>query len=351
MEIVSSTLLRSGPVALFTKFETDFYVLETEPDPECNIWKEKATECHWCPVEWFEAFKAHVPGRNYGQKDFAVRAGDIDWSQYDLVMSVDVSVPQRITRQFPSVVWCYYVREDKTPSYGKSFEGLIDGQDIFLSQQFQPARRSSRGSHIVDFPYHLQYYGCFHDLFDRGQRETSREGVFLEHHTVRGLTETQLRQLCAFGSVNSTALQPGSLEQFPLSDIVHRTMEPAFRDLLLQSKYFLKCGGRSVFGLASIEAIAAGCLALGNPGEYGNGFLFNRYTSISSFEDALQKIAILEKSANLYRREVARQRSMVDHLCYMRPVFDLFERARTLRGNRCGSFEFGGERSARKIFP
>jgi hypothetical protein len=42
---------------------------------------------------------------------------------------------------------------------------------------------------------------------------------------------------------------------------------------------------------------------------------------------------------------------MVDHLCYMRPVFDLFERARTLRGNRCGSFEFGGERSARKIFP
>ena len=65
-EMLQSTLLRSGPIGLFTTFETDFLILRTEPDPECNIWREKWDPLRWCPVEWFESFRDHVPGRDHG---------------------------------------------------------------------------------------------------------------------------------------------------------------------------------------------------------------------------------------------------------------------------------------------
>ncbi len=189
---------------MFRKLHADFHLVETEPDPECNVWREKWTECRWCPIEWFEAFRESIPGRPYGQKAFAVNAADIDWGQYQIVVSVDVPVPARITRQFPSVAWCYYIREPKTSSYGKSRVRPIAGQDLFLNQGFRKLP-SGLARHEVEFPYYLQSFGCFHDLFSIARDESGRRGTFLEHQAAGCLDAEQLRVLSQFGPVDSTA--------------------------------------------------------------------------------------------------------------------------------------------------
>src|SRR5205085_8321686 len=110
----------------------------TEDDPECAIWREKSDPLGWAPAEWFESFRDHVPGRDHGQSRYAVRADDVDWNAFDLVISVDVSVPARIPRKFPAVGRAYYVRELKAPSWKASFDRPVAGQDLFLNHLFRP---------------------------------------------------------------------------------------------------------------------------------------------------------------------------------------------------------------------
>lgn len=328
VSIIRSTLGRPGPVALFTKFDADFYIVETEPDPECNIWKEKWTERRWCPIEYFEKFREKVPGRKYGQKVFAVKAKTVDWGKYDIVISNDISVPERITRNYPQVVWCYYIREVTTSSYKNSHMQPIRGQDISLNQRFRPVRLSPKVMpHEIEFPYHLHYSGCFQEMCNFPFDDNNRSGIFLEHHTVADLDSTQLERLKSFGTVRSTAILPeGTVDRWEESQS-RRTMDPEFMEDFMKSKYFVKCGGRAVWGTAMVEAIAMGCLVIGDPKVMPHGFIYDKYTTVSTFSDVIARISFLEKNEKIYQRVLMRQRRLVDYLCYIRPSLELFKNA------------------------
>lgn len=323
-EIVSSTILRTGPVALFTRFGADFILLETEEDEECAIWKEKWTANQWAPLEYFESFRNHIPGRDYGNGKFAVKAGDVDWNAFDIVISSDVSVPERITRKYPAVAWCYYVREIKTPSYVNSRLAPIKGQDLHLNHQFRPRRFLRRlPSHEVEFPYHLQYYACFNEVFGQPVNDETRRGVLLEHHSGTALERSELDSLEQFGPLVSTAFDPPGVNIDSNARPIRRTIDPEYLPYLLNSKYFLKLAGRGTFGTAIVEAIASGCLVLAVPGLTGIDFLFSRHTRVSGISDTVQRLTEFERKPDLYRKELTRQRRMVDYLCYRRPIGEL----------------------------
>ena len=55
LELIKSTLLRTGPVALFTELNADFRIVETVDDPECQVWKERATILKWASLDFFPA--------------------------------------------------------------------------------------------------------------------------------------------------------------------------------------------------------------------------------------------------------------------------------------------------------
>lgn len=337
-ELISSTLLRSGPVALFSKFSADFYIVHTEADEECNIWKEKSTDCKWCPIEYFEYFRDHVPGRNYGQRDFSYSVYAIDWKKYDIVISLDICIPARLTRHYPSVAWCYFVKEVKTPSYAKSLVSCIHGYDLFLNQSFCLGLDRLRfPRHVVEFPYHLQYFGCFHEVFSLSEINYNRSGIFLDHHSGLVLSEKELEKLRQFGPLSGTSLVETSKTDTTSTGtplIPNRTMDKNFLNVLVRSKFFLKCGGRNVFGTASVEAIACGCLALTVIGQHGQSHIFNENTSASSLSELLKKIQNLENNPELYRQEVYRQRKLINYLCYFRPSVHLFHMAKKIIENR-----------------
>lgn len=324
-ELILSTLLRTGPVALFTELNADFRIVETVDDPECQIWQERATVLKWDSLEFFASYREQIPERDYGQKRWAMPLDEIDWNHYDIVISMDVCVPERITRKHRKTLWCYYVREIKASSYAASLEKAAPGQDVVLNHKFRLHPTNNR-SHVLEFPYHLQRPGCFHRLFGLDPPDTTdRRGVFVDHHTMVQLTSEQRNALGEFGPVAST-IHVGTREIIPTSEqLARRTMDDDLRERLLNSRYFLITPGqRRVFGTALIEAIAAGCLAIGSPDAFGDhGYIFNHATAASDFAEALQKMRQLEKIGDAYVREVSRQRTLIDYACFVRPLGDL----------------------------
>ena len=324
LEIVSSTLMRSGPVALFTRFNADFLILETEPDEECQAWAEKAKDLGWYEVSTLEKLKTQIPGREYGHARFAQNCRNIDWSDFDIVISLDVSVPASVTKEYPDTLWCYYIREPKTNAYANSRYAPIRGQDIFLNQTFASSTRS-HAPHSLCFPYYLQYYGCLHELLGVPLEFSSpRKQIFLEHQTASTLSPQDILRLKEFGTLDSTSMpdpkvtsfhEPNQKCQRPLRDILRS---------MLASKYFIACPNhRMVWANAAVEAIAAGALVIGNPDFHIHKELFSRRTSVRTIEEMLQAISHFESKPGLYDSELNRQRRVIDHLCFWRPVRDL----------------------------
>jgi len=85
---------RLRPVALFTKHLAKFMILETVEDEECEIWKERATELKWDSLEFYRSYQKKIPGRDYGQNKYARKVEEIDWSDFDIVISGKLNPPQ-----------------------------------------------------------------------------------------------------------------------------------------------------------------------------------------------------------------------------------------------------------------
>ncbi len=83
-----------------------------------------------------------------------------------------------------------------------------------------------------------------------------------------------------------------------------------------------------------VEAIAAGCLAIGDPTQHSCPFLFEKETSACSVEEVAERIRAFEADASLYRWIVRRQRALIDYLCYTRPLLELMRTAERVRSTR-----------------
>lgn len=312
-------------MGLLTEFSAQFLIVCTEETDECRVWQERATALHWESLEFFSSYRDRVPGRGYGQQEIAVRACDVDWSEFDIVISIDVSVPAEVAQQFPHTLWCYFIREVKAPSYGASLKAAIRGYDCVLNHCFR-LRKPKQASHVLEFPYHLQFYGCFHQLFSTPlPSQGDRHGTFVDHHTMIILSPDERLAIHEFGPVAST-VHPGDREVIPTTEtLARRTMDPDLKVRLMNSRFFLVTPGiRKVFGTALVEAIAAGCVAIGSPNAFGNhGFFFNRFTSASNTHEAVEKMRKLSSNPALLAREAARQRMMIDYVCFVRPLNDL----------------------------
>lgn len=324
-ELITSTLLRTGPVSLFTDLKADFRIVETVDDPECQVWQERATALKWDTLEFFSSYRDRIPGRDYGQSRWAESPDVIDWAGYDIVVSMDVSVPARITSRHPDVLWCYYVREIKAPSYRASLKAPAIGQDVVLNHHFR-LQRPELPDHVLEFPYHLQRPGCFHNLFGRPETPFFRRtGVFVDHHTMIDLPSEKRSALQEFGPVAST-LHEGDREVIPTSEkLARRTMDDDLREQLLNSRYFLMTPGqRLVFGTAMVEAVAAGCLIIGNPESLArHAFFLNTNTSAINSSEAVHVMKRLDANPDVAVAELTRQRQLVEYLCYVRPMLEL----------------------------
>jgi hypothetical protein len=308
-ELLRSSLKHPGPLALATLFGADFYIMKLNDSPECSIWRQKITYCGK-PERFFshmitEPFRQGERGHDQPQGAFALASDDIEWSNYDIVISIDIAVPARIVTKFSNVLWCYCISERCMPAYWISLTKNLAGYDIFLNQRFGLKKPWQRKGEI-NWPFNILYDGCFDDII--GSAGTERDpSIFIESHAFAALSPRARRRLEELGEVRTT--RPRTL------DIVQD---------LRRSKYFLQLDGRRrLWGNAMIEAVAAGCLALGRFGWHKNGALFTEATHVRDLDAALAAIAGLERDPQAYAAARDQQRRLLDYYCLAQPLLDL----------------------------
>jgi hypothetical protein len=313
-ETIFSSTLRSGPVGLFTCFDTDFVIVDVAEDVECSIWKEKVYHCEHGPEELFLSFKTrpYVMGK-VGSGAFAQNVDDIDWSEYDIVISLDIAIPRRIVDSHKSVLWAYYVTEGCMGSYNVSTWKLIAGYDCFLNMAFR--LDSATAAHEINAPYHLHYFGCFSDL-DQGlfTPDVSRTGVVLDTTSMRNAPPEIIQRISNLVGVNECG-----------GDIRNHLAG------MCKSKYYLRVGGGAKQGNSIPEAVSAGCLYLANRGEFNNADLFTDDTYVDSWESAIAAIERFEADDELFQANLRKQRAHIDYTCFLRPMAELIQRLQLKR--------------------
>jgi hypothetical protein len=315
--MVESSNWRSGPIGLWEAFDTEFHVVKEDLAPECQVGKT-----HWSQYVlgwdiWPEGYEAEI-------------ADDIDWSKYDVVITIDVAIPTRIVKKYTEVLWCYYFIEGGPTGIDTIFKGSpFYGYNLFLNHRLGKERLSGHSQQVVsmlrnrravlDFPYYLQSCSSIQSLYPEYAGH-SRTGITLAHHSYKVLTARQFEALSAFGQI---------FETYKTISDIHR--------LELISKYFIMLpeGQRSA-GLALIESISAGSLVLA-PSHKVWGFpeIVSETLDFKNFESLLRVLELLESNPEVYLREQKRQAEKVQNWCFENPVYNLGMMLEAFRKSKC----------------
>ncbi len=303
-ETVLSSIKRSGPVALLSRWGADFRIVYTEESDGCDVWKQKWTDGRQRPLDYYYNLRknANIHGQTElgGQSDHAIHVDDVNWSAYDLVISLDIAVPTRIVKANPGTVWAYWISEPCMREYKLSMIRPFPGYDFFLNQRFWDRIVPVLAPHEIDFPYCFQCTGCFADVI---QPRSDKLGVIVESHTKDELGKEQRAALANFGPV--------------------RQIEGSIQDVLeglTASRYWVRLGGRPLWGNGMIEALACGCIGLADPSYFKNRSLFTQNSAVDDFKTLITRIEVLEEDERL-RVALARAQAMrLDEFAYFRPM-------------------------------
>jgi len=319
-KLALSTLKTFGPLSLFTRYQTDFFIVRLPADPECQVWREfyagdpdpvASARIH----EGFRNYRpADEPPGSPSQGDLAVDPESVDWGRYDAVIVQDLCLPARITRNFPRVLWSYCIGETGSASFKESFRRPAGGYSLYLNGSSRRWRvRPGLRSHVLEFPYIVQDFQTHVALGAKPWPD--RSGILLEVNT-------------------ASAIPPairGRLEK--ITPVVDNVGTPAERLARLHnSRYFVQMTPKRLWGNSLNEAVAAGCLGLANPGSMPNnrsllmpGLIPADWNSLLSLLEYLQ--ADRTRAVETWRA----QQAVAKWLLWDRPLTEWEERMRTFR--------------------
>jgi hypothetical protein len=224
-------------------------------------------------------------------------------------------------------MWCYYFIEGGPTGIEEQFRGSpYYGYNVFLNHRLATAELTAESSAarqmratrraVLDFPYYMQSADSVRRLYPE-LATAPRTGICLSHHSRSVIEDVELTALKEIGPVFT--------EWTDITDI--HVAE-------LQSTYFLvHPESRPSAGLALIEAVSAGCLALA-PSHRLWGFpeLVVPELDFDSFEHLLSVLERLEADPDFAQRCRSEQRRRVQDWCYANPAKNLemlFEAFRT----------------------
>lgn len=312
-EILFSSIMRVGPFALISELNADFYIIKEELEQETQIYRKIIPNVtpylHMLKTETADKMPHHEfikPGSPYPNGKFAVSCDEVNWGDYDIVISVNVCLPTRVVMKYPQTLFAYMIGEANMAMKKARF-----GYDITLNQMARGIVAKHLGGE-VDFPYTFLNSTTLADVMkDALGRESKKQGIFME--------------------INSTTERPVTKvpQHFkPLVDngydiILHRQNIKENLTAIYDSKYFLKMGGRTIRGNSVAEAISLGSLAIMNREQVIHKELIIDECNVKTMDEALKLINKLEKENSLYNALLEKQRKVLASLFFEIPLQSL----------------------------
>ena len=323
-DFVASSNGHTGCLSFLHELGAELILVRVPPDPECATWLEKF-HGDVDPQAHRRAFEQRAVEETFGspagprtRRDVARTVDEIDWKRFDLVVSLDISIPARIVRRYPQVVWAYMITESGMPSYRSSHSRPLHGYDLFLNQRSRrfPVR-PWKASHEIDLPWAFQTKECYH------WNPRSDDGfVGMDNHTWKIFKDRQL-----FVPEKNPAVR---IHGSPLD----------FLGQYARCRYFLRMGSRKTWGTSLLEASCAGCLVLGEPRSVVNTGPLISPLVVHDQKELQHRLAWLEdhpeERAELWRR----QQLKTWELAFAQPLRRLVaavERVRIAKGRARGA--------------
>ncbi len=298
-ELAASSNWRTGPLGLWEAFDCEFRLVDDDGARECQLGK----------AQWGR----YVQGwKLYDDTIAYAKAEDVDWSAYDIVVTIDVAVPTRVVRAFPQVLWCYYFIEGGISGIDNTYRGSpYFGYNVFLTHRLgqeslasdsRPVRQmATERRAVLDFPYYFLSSRTVQSLYE----PCPRSGSLLSHQSRDALAPHESAALERLG--------PLRRDYPPAIASIHR--------LEVESKYFILHPRAAVrAGTQVVEAISAGCVVLGPSSRlWGYPDLIAENREQLNLEDILREYARLEEDGDELARVRSAQADRVDQWCYQIP--------------------------------
>jgi hypothetical protein len=324
--MLESTIMRIGPLGLFTLFDADFHIVHACPEPECRIYrksyrppKDVLAQLKATPINEIKGavFDYLAPRSGHSHAEYAVPVDSVSWGDYDAVVAINVAVPTRIVRRHPGTLWCYMMGEASRLVPYVEF-----GYDAMLTQDITGNIADGLGA--VDFPYTFLGPDCLERIArEYGLIPDEKQGVFAEINCTRERPVVSVPQLDFLRGLGHEVVVHHQ-------DIVENLARVA------RSKYFVKLGGRRIRGNSVIEAVSAGTVVLMDPKDVRCAQLLPKESWAHSREEIEDKIRELDRDSGSYRELLAEQRKRIESFVVDAPMESL---------NNCLGFKRAGKRA------
>lgn len=311
-DLLFSSMCRVGPIGLFTIFHSDFYIIKEEKDKECKIWtkvipftKEKFRRLKNESIDKIEGYEFFSPGSDKCNGFYSVDCNSINWNNYDVVISINCSIPYRIIKNHTNILWAYMIGEANILS-----EKVYFGYDISLNQEIRGIVGGI--NKVVDFPYTFVGGNCLESIiYKQLKRASEKDSIYAEINCVdeRPVKNVpQIERVC---------------KKVNLKLKLHH--QNIYKNLvrIYDSKYYLKIGGRKTRGNGAIEAISLGTLVLMSPKDITYSQVLPKEAWVFSEGDAIEKINYLNSNKEEYVKLLNKERELVNQFIINYPMYSL----------------------------
>lgn len=312
-ERVLSAAKHFGPFSFLAELNADYWVVRQALEPETYLWKGKYSLDPDPEASWRKAMERTKAWEASPEARHALPVDEVDWSSYDLVVGVDVPIPERIVQRCPRTIWAYYSVEAGGPLQKNSLLQPAASYHLFLNHGFRRFRcRPRNRPHVLEFPFTFQSRRAWEALAQKaGLVDSPREDrVVLDRASPppsRPGTRLQLRHL------------EGNSGQNPARAYLHQ---------MLTSRFAIRTDPKTRWGNWAVEAIQAGCLFLGRADSLAMpGILLPPLVADTTDEAWARAESLLEKPDEMDLL-LRLQASLADYLCFQRPLAELTRRAR-----------------------
>ena len=172
LDLIKSSLLRTGPIGLLEIFGSDFFIVKSNNSKAgqkirfCQIPKDQISKEDY---KLIESTKRRIKSSRLPLRcpnDFSIDAEKINWSKYDIVISLNFAVPISIRKKNPGILWICMTGEGRFPLKSSYW-------DYFISHDY-PNTPNAIGK-IIDMPYTFippRY------IFDKFKTSQKKKGIF-----------------------------------------------------------------------------------------------------------------------------------------------------------------------------
>jgi hypothetical protein len=310
--IFKTSLMRCSPIGLLEYAETEFIIINDTneyPSKEYTFiapYHEQQTLKYDKQVKIAGLpFLDNTHHKHTTINEVAHNVDSINWSKYQIIITINACIPDRVIQKYPNILWCYYISENEEYFMNK----LMGNYDLLLNQDVQ---NEIFNSFSIGFPY-----------------------TFLGPNTLETLSEIKNIRNGIFMEINNTKERP--VKQIPegFQEISNATNIPIFihnqniienLKILSKSKYFVKLYGRKIRGNAILEAISSGTLVLLNKDLLIYNNLIPNECHIVTPEDAIEKIRYFENEPNEYKRFIQIQKKILEENYALNPLNNLYKK-------------------------